>query len=92
MFGLIKLAMYALMGYVLYEMYQGMTQESGGSSFGGGGSRRGGGHGGGFGGALGDDAGRMGTLTGPGRGTTVSANDADGGEMRHTVGRGVVSR
>ena len=29
MFRLIKLAMYAMIGYVLYELYQGMTQQQG---------------------------------------------------------------
>ena len=78
MFKLIKLGMYALLGYVLYELYQGMTQESG--SYG----RSGGNLGGGFGG------GGSGALTGPGEGMTETASDYGGGEMRHTVGRGVV--
>ncbi|MDQ3438837.1 MAG: hypothetical protein M3478_00640 [Planctomycetota bacterium] len=34
MFRLIKLAMYAMIGYVLYELYQGMTKQQG--QFGGG--------------------------------------------------------
>jgi len=87
MFRLIKLAMYALVGYVLYELYQGMTQEQGG----GGGGLRSRDSRGRFRSELADDTGRMGTLTGPGRGRSESAADIGGGEMRHTVGRGVVT-
>lgn len=79
MFRLIKLAFYALVGYVLYELYQGMTQEQHADRTTGGGSR-----------SFGDAS--RGALTGGGRGAIDTASDADGGEMRHTVGRGVVSR
>ena len=82
MFRLIKLAMYALVGYVLYELYQGMTQQTDSfSSSGGRKSARS------FGGDL-----RSGALTGLAGGKTDITTDADGGQMRHTVGRGVVSR
>ncbi len=81
MFRLIKLAMYALVGYVLYELYLGMTQEQGGRSFGGGGE-----------GAFGrGEGGSVGTLTGGGAGTSDTVSDYGGAERRHTVGRGVIS-
>ncbi|HEV2293131.1 MAG TPA: hypothetical protein VGR35_04700 [Tepidisphaeraceae bacterium] len=83
MFRLIKLAMYALFGYVLYELYLGMTQQQGGQSFGGGSHGRGG--------SFGGQRGNVGTLTGAGEGMTDMAADTGGGAMRHTVGRGVVS-
>ena len=79
MFRLIKLAMYAMIGYVLYELYQGMTQQQGGRSFGqssGGGS---------FGGG-----GSYGAFTGGGEGMLDTAADNAGGEMPHRVGRGVI--
>jgi hypothetical protein len=79
MFRLIKLAMYALVGYALYEMYQGMTQQQGGRSFGGGG-----------GGSFGGEGGNFGQLTGGGEGMTDMASDASGTEMPHRVGRGVI--
>jgi len=82
MFRLIKLAMYAMIGYVLYELYQGMTQQQGVRSFGGGGQG-----GGAFGGGS---SGNFGAMTGGGSGTTDTASDYSGGEMRHTVGRGVI--
>ena len=84
MFRLIKLAFYAMLGYALYELYQGMTSESGG---GGGGSRRGN-----LDRALNEGGGRMETLTGPGSGMRESTLDPDGGSIPHQVGRGVVSR
>jgi hypothetical protein len=77
MFKLIKLAFYALIGYVLYELYQGMKQQPGGGGFA---SR-----------SFGEEGGRRGQLTGPGRGTEDVTSDETGTEMRHTVGRGVVS-
>lgn len=39
--------------------------------------------------ALNSDTGRM-NVTGPGRGTVVEAEDADGARSHHVVGRGVV--
>jgi hypothetical protein len=83
MFRLIKLSLYALIGYAIYEFYQGMTQQSGGRR------RR-------FSSdleeALNEDQGRMAALAGAGRGTTVSVEDSDGASHRQKVGRGVVSR
>ncbi len=86
MFRLIKLAMYAMVGYVLYELYQGMTQQQGGRSM----SRGRRGSEGSSGNALGGGESRA-PLTGGGSGMTDTAADTDGGAMRHTVGRGVVS-
>ena len=86
MFRLIKLSLYALIGYVIYELYRGVME--GVTDNGGGGRRsrdlqR----------ALNeDDQGRMGNLTGPGRGTTVTTEDFQGARNAHLVGRGVVSR
>ena len=90
MFRLIKLAFYALVGYAIYEMYQGMMEQQ--QRGGGGGSRMGGG-GGGMQGAFGGGSatGSQGNMTGPGQGMDVPVADASGAEMTHTVGRGVIS-
>ena len=83
MFRLIKLAFYGLIGYALYELYVGMT--TGSSQYGGGsGSRN-------WERAMGGDQGRMGTLTGPGRGERQETLDSDGGSATHAVGRGVTT-
>ena len=79
MFKLIKLAFYAVIGYALYELYQGMMQQQGG-----GGGRS-------FGGGSFGQGGNRGQLTGAGEGMEDVTGDASGAEMRHTVGRGVVS-
>jgi len=84
MFRLIKLAMYAMIGYVLYELYQGMTQQQAGRSFGGGSS------GGSFGGGGGSSYGAF-TGGGGGEGMTDMASDNSGGEVPTRVGRGVIS-
>jgi hypothetical protein len=87
MFRLMKLALYVLIGYAIYEFYQGITQGGGGGAI-----RRAGRE---FGSdleeALNQDQGRMGILTGPGRGMTTSVEDSDGGRHNTTVGRGVVT-
>ena len=84
MFRLIKLTAYALFGYALYELIRGMMTdaEQTGIRQGGGGSRA-------LRRALNEDAGRVG-VTGPGEGVQVATQDADGGSVRHRVGRGVV--
>jgi hypothetical protein len=76
MFKLIKLAFYAVIGYALYELYQGMMQQQGG------GGRQ----------SIGSFGQRpnRGQLTGAGEGMEDVTSDASGTEMRHTVGRGVV--
>jgi hypothetical protein len=87
MFRLMKLAIYALAGFALYELYQGMTQGSAAgdcSRSRGRGNRN-------LGRALNSDGGRMQTLTGPGLGRTEQTLDPDGGSVPHQVGRGVVS-
>ena len=85
MFRLIKLAMYALVGYAIYELYQGMSTSGG--SYGG----RGYGGGGDLDRALGSSHGRMQTLTGGGEGQVESTLDDTGTSATHRVGRGVTS-
>jgi hypothetical protein len=83
MFRLIKLAVYALLGYAIYEIYLGMTGE--GSSSGGRRSRD-------LDRALNrDDEGRMGALTGPGVGHEERTLDLNGTSIPHQVGRGVIT-
>ena len=90
MFRLIKLGIYALIGYALYELYQGMLHQQGG-----GGGR--GSFGRAFGGSGGESAGAesFGTagqnITGAGRGRSEATLDTSGGSTRHKVGRGVIS-
>ena len=84
MFGLIKLAFYGLIGYALYQFFQGMTGQARfrqGNRIGSRELRR----------ALNSERGRMQTLTGPGRGETVQTLDSDGGSATHNVGRGVTT-
>ena len=88
MFRLIKLGIYAFIGYALYELYQGMfrQQQGGGGNF----SRA-------FGGCGGESAGASSfggsgqNMTGAGRGRQEATLDSDGGSVRHNVGRGVIS-
>jgi hypothetical protein len=86
MFRLIKLAMYALVGYAIYELYQGMSTGSGysGGGYGGGGGRD-------LDRAMGSSHGRMQTLTGGGEGQAESTLDDTGTSATHRVGRGVTS-
>ena len=88
MFRLIKLAMYAFVGYAIYELYQGMTSGQSGSHGGGFGSRQGGRD---LDRALGGNQGRMQTLTGEGIGQPESTLDDSGTSVTHRVGRGVTS-
>lgn len=81
MFRLIKLAFYGLIGYSLYQLYQGMSQ---GSQYGSGARSRA------WNEAMSGDQGRMGTLTGPGLGARQETLDSDGGSATHAVGRGVL--
>ena len=91
MFRLIKLAFYALIGYALYEVYQGMMSEQYNR---GGGMRRGGGMSGGssrsrsFGDAT---ATAIHNLTGAAEGQREETQDFDGGSVGHRVGRGVTA-
>jgi hypothetical protein len=86
MFKLIKLAIYAMIGYALYELYQGMMQQQGG-----GGNR--GGLGGAGGGSFGQSrsGGNIGSMTGGGSGIIDTTGDASGTQVPHAVGRGVIS-
>jgi hypothetical protein len=79
---LLKMMVYAAVGYALYEFIKGMT-ENGGEGWNEGEydlDR-----------ALNEDTGRSMNMTGPGRGTSVSTEDAAGTSVPHTVGRGVVN-
>jgi hypothetical protein len=84
MFRLIKLAMYALVGYVLYELYQGMSADS---AMGAGQRREG----------MPARSGQRDRLssgqnvTSGGQGQRIETLDHDGGSVPHRVGRGVVS-
>ena len=79
MFKLMKLAIYGLAGYAAYQIYQGISEAR---------SR------------ISDremqrdlnrsDEGRMGTLTGAGRGSTEQTEEPSGMSTPHIVGRGVV--
>jgi hypothetical protein len=84
---LIKLLFYATMGYVIYQLFQGMRQPAsagagmrGGERIGSRDLRR----------ALNEDAGRT-NVTGPARGTMIATEEDSGAQMRHVVGRGVVA-
>ncbi len=84
MFRLFKLAMYAFVGYALYEFFRGLTSDE-------------------FrprprlvpgrGGSLQQTSGPVaGSVSGGGEGMETETHGHDGGETRHVVGRGVVSR
>ena len=81
MFRLIKLAAYAVLGYIIYELWQGMSESQGGGqrSFGGGGRRE-----------FGEDAGARSGMTGGGSGVMADVTDESGAESRRPVGRGVI--
>ena len=81
MFRLIKLGFYVLLGYALYELYQGMKAESG-SRGGSGMARAGGGR---------SRRSRAGQFTGAeGSGMSEVTQEAGGTSQRHQVGRGVI--
>ena len=84
MFRLLKLAAYALIGYVIYEMWQGMSQSQGSRggqrSMGGGRSRR----------EIDEASSATSGMTGGGRGMMAEVVDSSGAESRRPVGRGVV--
>ena len=92
MFRLIKLAMYAFVGYSIYQLYQGMMQQQGG------GSSSGMGRGAfaasrtqDYNAGLSDQTSTGQNVTGAGRGRAEKTLDNDGGSVRHNVGRGVIS-
>lgn len=72
----------AVLTYLAYQLFELLAEESAGRV---GGARRRA-----LKRALNEDEGRM-NFTGPGRGTTVEAEDPDGARAIHAVGRGVVS-
>ena len=90
MFRLIKLAIYGLLGYAIYEFVRGMTQgEAAGQGAGGGQAT-------GSGSRPANDALDSGTgranLTGPGVGQEVRTVEPSGESVTHRVGRGVVHK
>jgi hypothetical protein len=89
MFKLIKLCVYMLLGYAIYEMYQGMVAGSQSSSGGSAGGSMGGSAGGGRRSGRARDS--RGQFTGAGGGQRTETQDASGMSASHTVGRGVVS-
>jgi hypothetical protein len=87
MFRLIKLAMYAFVGYSLYQLYQGIMQQQGG----GGGGAFAASRTQDYNSGLSDQTSTGQNLTGSGRGQAEETLDNDGGSVRHNVGRGVIS-
>jgi hypothetical protein len=84
MFRLIKLAIYGLLGYALYEFVRGLTEgpeHAAGQPRGSASRQR----------SLDEDSGRQ-NMTGPSRGRKVTTNEPSGESVSHVVGRGVVSR
>lgn len=87
MFRLLKLGVYALLGYALYEFFRGLSSEaqqaaqSMGQGQSGGQAQRGG--------EFGSSASRQ-AFTGGGEGIPEETQNADGGGVSHRVGRGVV--
>lgn len=90
MFRLIKLAIYGLLGYAIYEFVRGMTQGQG-ANHGMGEQQKQGGGSGDLNRALNDDPGRS-NMTGPARGERVTSQEPTGESVPHMVGRGVVHR
>lgn len=90
MFRLIKLAIYGLLGYAIYEFVRGMMQgesvaeAAGMGQQGGSGPRD-------LNRALNEDPGRS-NMTGPARGQRVVSSEPSGESVPHMVGRGVVHR
>jgi hypothetical protein len=88
MFRLLKLMAYALFGYAIYEFFRGMSNAGGGPA----------------GSEFGESIRRMGRearesfgqmsgqqMSGPAEGREEATLDADGGSVRHRVGRGVTT-
>ena len=73
--GLLRLLAYVMLGYVLYELFLGISEE--GDNGGGARQRRG------------EES--YNRLSGGGEGMRVEATDAGGANIPHTVGRGVIS-
>src|SRR5688500_20361226 len=79
MFRLIKLALWGLVGYALYELYQGFKEGGQGQQSG-------------FGGRMGEESGRGMNMTGGGGGGDTRAEEAGGMSSGQKVGRGGVGR
>ncbi|HEY2587208.1 MAG TPA: hypothetical protein VGI81_15790 [Tepidisphaeraceae bacterium] len=98
MFRLMKLAIYGLLGYAIYEFIRGLmqgesvAQAAGMGGMGGGqqGQRQGGGSRE-LNRALDTGASRM-NMTGPARGEQVMSEEPSGESVPHTVGRGVIHK
>lgn len=95
MFKLIKLAIYGLLGYALYEFFRGISTETVAGQMQGGGTGsqsrsegQGQSRGGNSRGAKAANA----QWSGPGEGQQVNTEEASGEGAPHKVGRGVVSR
>lgn len=84
MFRLIKLAIYGILGYALYEFVRGVMQTQQMSGQGGGNNRA-------LDRALDSGSSRQ-NLTGAGEGQRVVTAESSGESAPHVVGRGVVSR
>ena len=80
MFKLIKLGIYALVGYALYEFFRGVTTGDSGEE---------GGEGRSFDRSS-EFGSRRANMTGPARGNRVTTSEPSGESVPHTVGRGVV--
>ena len=79
MFRLIKLAAYVVLGYIIYEMWQGMSEGQSGGQRSSGGSRQ----------EFGSETARPG-MTGGGGGMMADVADVTGSQSRRPVGRGVL--
>lgn len=90
MFRLIKLAIYAVAGYALYQFYLGMTEQGGqfAGSFGG---QQGGNQGKDQGNENFGDVGGA-RMTGGGEGIQMKTEEASGLSVSNRVGRGVIPR
>jgi hypothetical protein len=85
---LLKMMVYAAVGYALYEFIKGMSGTGGGGRGADWGNV---GYGRDLDRALSEDTGRSMNMTGPGRGMSESTEDASGASVPHLVGRGVVN-
>jgi hypothetical protein len=82
MFRLFKLALYAVIGYALYQMYLGYREA---------GERGGEGQASGRGGSRRARSASGQNMTGAGRGVSARTEESSGGSSQHRVGRGIVS-
>ena len=90
MFKLIKLALYGLIGYALYEFMRGLMQNEAALQTSARAEEQVGGRE--LDRALEGGSGRTQNMTGPARGQAVTTSDPSGESVTHRVGRGVVQR